>query len=163
MNKKRILFVFLVILIPAVIRQLLFSTPKMPIEKTVLTNEKNEIFSNTQLKDVVSIVSFYQTWCGDCRAEQPQLLELKKQYGDKLQVVMVSDEDWDKVEKMRTYLHSEALSFYKSEKALKSIGVHRFPTTYLVDKQGKVRLTKVEGKDWTTPEIKKIIESLLAK
>ena len=163
MDKKKVALIFIIIFSSITLRQILFNTPKMPLDKTTLTFENGTIFEKSALQNKVSIISFYQTWCGDCRAEQKDLLQLHQQYGDKLQILFVSDEEWAKVDEMKNHLQTTDLTFLKSNKSLKSIGIRRFPTTYLVDKNGKVRLNKVEAKDWNTPEMKKIIESLIAK
>ena len=41
------------------------------------------------------------------------------------------------------------LLFTQSTKSLTSLGIHVFPTTYLLDKNGEVVQSKLEGYNWT--------------
>lgn len=43
---------------------------------------------------------------------------------------------------------------------MKNIGIRRFPTTYLLDKNGKIIDAKVEGIRWNTPEVQAEINAL---
>jgi thiol-disulfide isomerase/thioredoxin len=38
------------------------------------------------------VLDFYATWCGPCQMELPHLIKLAKEYGDRVQVVVLSDE-----------------------------------------------------------------------
>jgi thiol-disulfide isomerase/thioredoxin len=55
----------------------------------------------TSFKGKVIILNFWATWCGPCRAEIPSLIELQKQYEDKLVVLGFSVDD--PVDKLKPY------------------------------------------------------------
>ena len=112
-------------------------------------------------KNKVVIVSYFQTWCGDCVKEQPELLQLKQRFKDSLNVLMVSDESMAKMTAFKARFQSN-LDFYQSAQKLKAeLGVTAYPTTYLLDKKGNVLLKKVEGIQWYTPEVIAMIQSAL--
>ena len=46
----------------------------------------------------VILLNFWATWCGPCRAEIPDLIELQKKYGDKLQIIGLDVDDDDSTE-----------------------------------------------------------------
>ncbi|MEZ4804961.1 MAG: TlpA disulfide reductase family protein [Bacteroidia bacterium] len=121
-----------------------------------------ERFDSNSINDQVLIISYFQTWCSDCVKEQPQLQQLKDKFGeDRFQIIMVSDEPVELIKKFKNQFNSK-LDFYHSEKALKKdLGVHAYPTTYLIGKDGKVSIKKVEGINWYTEEIIQTIETLL--
>jgi peroxiredoxin len=106
-------------------------------------------------------VSYFQTWCSDCVKEQPELLKLESHFkGQNFKVLMVSDEPIELITKFEEKFQSQ-LSFYQLQVPIKSIGISRFPTTYLIDKNGVVQEVKVEGINWYTPEIIEKVSQLL--
>lgn len=131
--------------------------------KTELTNINGIAVNKDELRGQVMILAYFQTWCSDCAKEQPELLKLQEKFGsDKLKIMMISDEPLDKVIGFKAFFRSP-LDFYISSKKLKSIGIQKFPTTYLIDKEGKIRDMRVEGIHWYTPETISTIEQLLAQ
>lgn len=112
-------------------------------------------------KNKILIVSYFQTWCGDCVKEQPQLQQLKQRYNDTLEILMVSDEPLAKIAAFKDRFQS-GLNFYHSTQKLKAdLGVSAYPTTYLLDKKGKILLKKVEGIQWYTPEVMTLINQAI--
>ena len=45
------------------------------------------------------IINFWATWCVPCVQEFPEFDELNAKYGDKVDFVMISDEEMTKIEK----------------------------------------------------------------
>jgi thiol-disulfide isomerase/thioredoxin len=121
-----------------------------------------EHFDSSSIKNKVVIISYFQTWCSDCVKEQPQLQKLEDKFGKgSLKIIMVSDEPIELIKKFQ-YQFNSNLDFYHSQKALKkNLGVNAYPTTYLIGKDGKVSIKKVEGINWYTEEIIQTIEALL--
>jgi thiol-disulfide isomerase/thioredoxin len=156
-KRKKLLIVLFAVLIPAFMFQFIIRggrAPKIPIDKTALFDEKGNKISISDNKGKVMIISYFQSWCGDCRRELPELEALQQAVGgdDKLKIFLISDEDWTKINTVKSSSKSN-LTFYKSEKGLKEIGIRRFPTTYLINKKGEVAEAKVEGINWNTKEI----------
>lgn len=133
------------------------------LKKTELTNLNGEILKAKTLKKKVVIISFFQTWCGDCVKEQPDLLKLKEKFGDQIEILMISDEPIDLMLKFKEKFNS-GLNFYHSSAKLKpDMGVGAYPTTYLFNKDGEEKIKKVEGINWYTPEVITMIEQSLAQ
>ena len=161
MNRKKIIPILLVLISANLFYLLFMRTPKIPIDKTSLLDEKGNNVSISDERGNVMIVSYFQSWCRDCIAEQPELEALQQAVGgeEKLKIFLVSDEDWQKINSVKQ-LSSTNLTFYQSKKTLKSIGIRRFPTTYLIDKNGNVVEAKQEKIYWNSKEIQEKIKQL---
>lgn len=162
---------FLPILLVAIFANVLFfvvfsgkKPPKIPIDKTVLYDEQGNKESISDSKGKVMIISYFQSWCGDCRAEQPELEALQKAVGgaSKLKIFLMTDETFDKIDLVRDATNTN-LTYYRTEKSLREIGIKRFPTTYLLNKKGEVVEAKVEGIHWNTKEMQDEILKLNAE
>jgi peroxiredoxin len=137
------------------------SAPENPFFVSKLIDWEGNTFDPNQLKESVFVVSYFQTWCSDCVKEQPELLKLETHFkGQNFKVLMVSDEPTELLVKFKEKFQSQ-LSFYQLQVPIKSIGISRFPTTYLIDKNGIVQEVKVEGINWYTPEIIEKVSQLL--
>ncbi len=137
------------------------SAPENPFFSSNLIDLEGNTFEPNQLKKSVFVVSYFQTWCSDCVKEQPELLKLENHFkGQNFKVLMVSDEPIELITKFKEKFQSQ-LSFYQLQVPIKSIGISRFPTTYLIDKNGVVQEVKVEGINWYTPEIIEKVSQLL--
>lgn len=133
------------------------------LSKTELTQLNGETLKIKSLKNKVVIISFFQTWCSDCVKEQPDLLKLKEKFGDQIEILMISDEPVDLMQKFKEKFNS-GLNYYHSSVKLKpDLSVSAYPTTYLFDKKGVEKIKKVEGINWYTPEIIEMIEQSLAR
>ena len=111
-------------------------------------------------KGSVVIVSCFQTWCRDCARETPVLNQLANNLNsEKFRIIYITDEGNEKLSSFRTRLPSDRILFTWSAKSLTSLGIQVYPTTYLLDKSGRVVTTKLEGYDWLLKEnaIRKLI------
>ncbi len=158
--KKKIIPVLLVIAFANVLYFVVFSHKRLPLDKTVLYDEQNQIVSLEGYQHTVRIISFFQTWCGDCRREMVDLKQLQQRFNGRLKIIMITDEPFELINEMKMYLNVDFI-FLRSDKKLKEMRIHQYPTTFLLDKKGKVILVKKEGKDWYSDKMIKTIEPLL--
>jgi thiol-disulfide isomerase/thioredoxin len=130
------------------------------------TSELNVTGSNTKttinsLKGNVVIVSFFQTWCGPCIQEMYVFDELLASVNTpNLKILCVSDEDTNRINKLQSRFTPDKILFAHSDNSLSSLGIHVYPTTYLLNKKGEVVMSKLEGYNWALE--KETIERLLA-
>lgn len=124
-------------------------------------------FDITQYKGKVVLVDFWATWCAPCRASLPGLYETHKKYRKQgFEVVGVTlDRDLDA---LAEFLEKDKLPWVNvvgedrggklSFPIAEKYGVRAIPTTFLVDKEGKIAGHNLHGE-----ELEKAIEKLLGK
>jgi len=127
----------------------------------LLTSNNKKITIN-DLKGNVVIVSFFQTWCGSCIQEMYVFDELvAKINSPNLKILCISDEDTGRIITLQSRFVPGNILFAHSTKSLASLGIYVYPTTYLLNKNGEVIKSKLEGYNWALE--KETIEKLLSE
>jgi len=113
----------------------------------------------------VLILNFWTVTCQPCLEEMPSLLELGRilEGRDDVELVLVStDRDWDTV---RTVIADDApvTSLLDPDRAVVrgKFGTQLYPETWVIDREGVIRL-RVDGRrDWSSPLVLDVIEGYL--
>jgi cytochrome c biogenesis protein CcmG/thiol:disulfide interchange protein DsbE len=95
----------------------------------------------------VVLLNFWATWCGPCRAEIPDLVELQNKYKDQLQIIglVVDDEDQDAIKKFITEFGiNYPVAVAPDELRMQYGGIAALPTSFVIDAEGRV-VQKHEG------------------
>jgi cytochrome c biogenesis protein CcmG/thiol:disulfide interchange protein DsbE len=95
----------------------------------------------------VILLNFWATWCGPCRAEIPDLIELQTKYKDRLQIIGISvdDDDADAVKKVVTETGiNYPVAMASPEVRMQYGGIVALPTSFVLDTEGRV-VQKHEG------------------
>lgn len=129
------------------------TVPTLPAFENDLTNEQGQTVKISDYKGKYVLISYFQTWCGTCIQEIPSIYALQTKIGkDKLQVIMISDEGFDKIKYFKEK-HCQTLDCYRSNKPLNKLNIRVFPTTYLLDKNGLVVMSKLNAYNWSSDEV----------
>ncbi len=91
------------------------------------------------------IIQFWATWCPYCKKLQPGLNKIYNQYKDvegnhKIQIIGISFDE-EKDAQPALVLKQRGINFptlLKGEQAAKDYGVQGTPTTFFIDKDGKI-------------------------
>jgi thiol-disulfide isomerase/thioredoxin len=97
--------------------------------------------SKDDLTGKVVLVNFWATWCPPCREEIPELLRLKKEFKDRMEIVGISEDD-DPPASVLKFARRNAMTYPIVMATPELIdaygGVPALPTSFLVDTQGRV-------------------------
>ena len=89
----------------------------------------------------VVLVNFWATWCPPCREEIPELLELKKEFKDRLEIVGISEDD-DPPASVLKFAERREVTYpivMATQEMIDAYGgVPALPTSFLIDTQGRV-------------------------
>ncbi|HEY5039501.1 MAG TPA: TlpA disulfide reductase family protein [bacterium] len=105
--------------------------------------------SLAQLKGKVVLLDFWATWCGPCRMEIPTLVKLYNDYHSKgLEVIGLSVEmnDNQPKEYFDKFIAGNQINYpvgLANMGTLRSYGINPIPTTFFIDKSGKIALSFV--------------------
>ncbi|MEG3619656.1 TlpA disulfide reductase family protein [Magnetovibrio sp. PR-2] len=105
------------------------------------------------------LINFWGTWCPPCVKEIPSLDRLVSKLEAK--GVHVLAPAWEKrggLDDVRAFLTKHRVNNLKAQidadgQMAKAFSVHRFPSTVLVDAQGRRRGTFVGGVNWDEPRV----------
>ena len=146
-----------ILLISQKIYHRFIANPELPVETTVLTNGTGAQYDLRKDTHPYILISYIQSWCGDCIREIPSMVELQKEIGTgKIQLVLISDEPKEKIKQIEQRFNG-AITVYQSAKSMRDMDIHVFPTTFLIDSDRKILLVKKEGFDWNGEEVKALM------
>ncbi|MDH5545733.1 MAG: TlpA family protein disulfide reductase [Gammaproteobacteria bacterium] len=93
------------------------------------------------LKNQVVYVDFWATWCTPCRKSFPWMNDMQKKYKNNgLKIVAINlDEDKKNIARfLQKYPANFTIAFDPDGKSAEAYGVSAMPSSYLVDKKGKL-------------------------
>lgn len=127
---------------------------------TVTDSEHTVSLKDLRGKTVV--LNFWATWCPPCVEEMPSLVALQKEMGDKVVILAVStDVDENAYKQFIRDHHIDLLTVRDgANKANALYGTFKFPETYIIDKDGKIRRKFIGAANWTSPDIVNYLQSL---
>ncbi len=118
---------------------------RKPAPDFTLQDERGENVQLSEFQGKVVLLNFWATWCMPCKIEMPWFVEFQRKYKDRgFSVIAVSldDEGWEVV---RPFVNELELNFPvvvgNDEMADEFGGVVALPTTFIIDKQGRITAT----------------------
>jgi cytochrome c biogenesis protein CcmG, thiol:disulfide interchange protein DsbE len=119
----------------------------------------------SDLRGKVVFVNFWATWCPPCLAEIPDLEKLsEKMRHVPFEIFAVSsDNSWDDIRARFPADKGLLMGLDVARKAAAVYGTDKLPETYVVDRDGRLRLRFINVQPWTDERIHRYLEWLATK
>jgi len=109
-----------------------------------MNDPEGKPISLSSLRGKVVMIDFWASWCGPCRKENPNVVQLYQKYHDKgFEILGVSldktQDEWIKAiaDDQLKWLHVSDLQYWQNS-AARLYSVSAIPQTYLLDQEGKI-------------------------
>lgn len=140
--------------------------PRMAAPAMALKDMDGKPMDLARLRGKVVVVNFWATWCPPCRREFPSMERLRlKLAGQPLVILAVNEgEGVETIEQFISTLdvwpqfpimldlEGDAMAFWP---------VRGLPTTFVIDKRGRMAYRAIGGREFDHPEVVRLIERLI--
>ena len=120
---------------------------------------------DTNLKDLkgnkLVLLNFWGTWCPPCREEWPTIQKLYDSKKNKVDFVLIAmqDKEEDVIAFMKKNKYT--VPVYIAESPITNHVLPKvFPTTFLLDKNGRILLKEDGTKDWNSKSVHSFIDNV---
>lgn len=127
-----------------------------------LKDADDKMVNLAQYKGRVVLINFWATWCPPCRKEFPSLGRVRKLFKPaEFEVIAVNvGEDPDSVFSF-SGITDFPVVFDRDSKTMGAWAVRGLPTSFLVDRKGRVAYRATGGREFDDPDIVNLIRTLL--
>ena len=120
-----------------------------------------------QFKGKIVLLNFWATWCAPCKEEMPSMEVLHRQFRDKNFALLTVSVDYGGVKSVQEFINKHQYTFPvlldpKCE-IFDLFKVKGIPTTFLVDKKGKMIGKAIGPRDWKSHEVVSLLNLLIEK
>ncbi len=170
----KVIFLVAVMLFSAVSDNYAQNHLPWPIDKFIGENAPDFILKDMSGKDVTLssfkgkpvVLNFWATWCPYCRQERPYLKSLYEEYKDKdLVIIAVSLDRSSKTIKRFLEQNPAPYMVLTDQEGITAAlyNIMGYPTTYLINRNGKINQKLVGPVEWTDKNVKDIIDKLISQ
>ncbi|MEZ4400427.1 MAG: TlpA disulfide reductase family protein [Kofleriaceae bacterium] len=118
----------------------------------------------------VVLLNFWASWCNVCKSEKPSLAAMTSEMAgpDFAVVTLASDRSWDDIKKalptgapFQVMLDPPADDEGNIGAIAAAWGIEKVPESFVIDKQGQIRMYLVNKRDWDAPVTMTCLQALV--
>ena len=139
----------------------------LPTEDPVVINLKDMNGKNVSLSDFkgkIVFLNFWTTWCPTCRIEMPSMEKLHQKLKNK-DFAMVTINLQESASQVKGFFKKFKLSFTAlldtTGEVGASFGIRAIPTTYILDKTGRIIGQVYGSREWDSKDAIALFENLI--
>ncbi len=129
-------------------------------EKWALFDPNDELLAFSELYGKPVVISFWATWCPPCRAELPELADLKEKFGKEISVIAVTEETGETIQK--SGLNDDYDFLYFTEAIPSVFNVQSYPRLVIINSKVELIYCQNGAASLDTPENEKFIHKLIS-
>jgi peroxiredoxin len=115
----------------------------------------------------VVLLNFWATWCPPCRAEMPSIEKLYQLYRERGLTILAISNDVSGRSVVEPFVRERGLTFpillNPEGDVFAQYGVRGLPTSYVLDRRGRIVSGEVGARDWSAAAAREAVERLLAE
>lgn len=130
-----------------------------------LTAMEGDATSLHEFRGKVIFLNYWATWCPPCIAEMPNIQALYSEYGERDEIVFVMVSLDDDREKARAFIRRKGFTFpvyYLESPRPRSLQSNIVPATFVINREGKIVVTREGMADYNTERFKKFLDRMIA-
>ena len=137
--------------------------PPVDFELMDLNNRKVRL---SDLKGKIVFLNFWASWCYPCRIEMPSMERLHRRFKDK-DFVIVAINLQEPASRVKEFFKENNLTFITLLDSTGEVGarfgISSLPTTFIMDKEGRIIGGALGAREWDTKEAIALFEYLIEK
>jgi len=141
-NLILIFFIFICACAPKQAEKVILNLDESLLKLSLVDLEGKEIKIEDYLQKPL-LINYWATWCKPCKMEFPYFNKFIESNGDKINVLMISDEDISKQVRFKN-TNRYNFTYLKSKKKLRAYHIRLIPTTTYYNAKGE-HLESIQG------------------
>lgn len=109
----------------------------------------------------VIFLGLWATWCPPCRAEMPNIQRLFDEYGDRMAILLASQEEAAQIKDFMDHYGYDMPVYRLAQNPSEKFRTSSIPTTFLVSREGRITIRKTGAARWDGNYFKSYLDSLL--
>jgi len=141
---------------------------RLPAPDFTLPDVEDKTHRLADYRGKVVLLNFWATWCPPCRKEMPSMQRLWEKFRGRDFAILAVDvgEDEERVFAFTLELDIPLefpLLLDRDGKVMERWPVRGLPTTFILDREGRIAYQAIGGREWDAPELVAIMQGLMAE